>query len=583
MRKMKWMLPVLALLLVLSGCTGTAGTADQGNGAETAAEQADTNNAGGAEQSGKNNAAGAEQAEGNAADRSAGDGAARIEEGLFRIGITEAPQTLDVYRSSDSYMVPLNLYERLFDIRLNDDGTTELTEGLAKEYSISKDGLTYSFTLRDDAFFSDGTPVRASDVAFSFTRMLALEDSVQKDFADAILGAEDVISGKTDTLKGIKVQDDTHLTITLSRPFAGYIYQLATPSCSIMSEKCVREAGDDFGHVPEKTIGSGPYMVTEISREQVRMELNPYYRDKSLSVKKVELRILPPALMDRTFREGGLDLLDCSNIHPDTLKNVYKSAEWKDRLLSRGCVDINYLMLNLDTHPLNDLRVRKAVQMAIDRQRILDTVYDGEGSLPDGIYPRGLIGFSEENQGWLSYDPEGAKKLLEEAGEAKNGRIELAANSQSSTRNLTVLELIREDLQAVGLEVSIVSYDDESRMYLRRAGKLMAYTGSWTADYNDPDNFIYTFFGSREKTRARSGNYADEKVISRIAAARKIQDEDKRLAEYAALEKILVQDEAVWVPLFSTNHLYVLGERTESFTPYWAGWSSMCFKDVVMK
>ena len=287
--------------------------------------------------------------------------------------------------------------------------------------------------------------------------------------------------------------------------------------------------------------------------------------------------------MDKTFREGGLDLLDTESIHPDTIKNVYKSDAWKDRVLSKSCVETYYLMLNVDTAPLNDVRVRQAVQMAIDRQKILDELYDGEGILVDGIFPRGLIGYSEENQGWLHYDPETAKDLIREAGIKAGTRIELAANSTSSVRDLSLLNMVRQDLEAAGLQASVVSYDPDSRMYLRNNGRLMAYAGSWSADYNDPDNFIYTFFGSREKTRGRSGNYGNTKVMERIAKARSIQDEDRRMAEYAALEKLLIRDEAVWVPLFSTNHLYVLGDRIEKFTPYWAGWNAFHVKDVVLK
>ena len=89
--------------------------------------------------------------------------------------------------------------------------------------------------------------------------------------------------------------------------------------------------------------------------------------------------------------------------------------------------------------------------------------------------------------------------------------------------------------------------------------------------------------GSRDKTVFRSGNYADESILSRVAAARTLQNQEERLAEYAALEKILVQDEAVWVPLFSTDHLFVRGDRVESFTPYWPGWSALFFRDVVLK
>ena len=241
------------------------------------------------------------------------------------------------------------------------------------------------------------------------------------------------------------------------------------------------------------------------------------------------------------------------------------------------------MMLNLETPPLNDLRIRKAVQMAVNRQRILDELFNGDGCLVDGIYPRGLIGYSEENQGWLRYDPEGAAKLVAQVPGASEIRLELAANSQSEIRTLRMLEMIRRDLSAAGLSVSVVQYDDESRMYLRREGSLMAYTGEWSADFNDPDNFIYTFFGSRAKTRARSGNYSDEAVMARIAAARTIQDQEARMAEYAELERILIRDEAVWVPLLSTVHKFILGRRLERFTPFWAGWGSLYLKDLVLK
>lgn len=516
--------------------------------------------------------------------QSAGPGSTEVEEGLFRVGLAESIDTMDVHRTSSEYVVAINAFERLFDIRQNEDQTTELVPGLAKDYSLSGDGRVYTFTLRDDAFFSDGTPVRASDVAFTFSRMLSLPDSMQTDFADMILGADAVMAHETDTPKGIRVLDDTHVEITLSEPFAGYIYQVATPSCSILSEKCVRESGTKYGTSPETTVGSGPYMVTEYdSKKGLTLELNPYWKKEQPSVKKARFLVLDPAIMDAGFQKGDLDLLDLEVIHTDTIRSVYKTGKWKDRLVSKGCVETHYLMMNLETRPLDNVRVRKAVQMAINRQKIIDELYDGEGTLVDGIYPRGLHGYSEENQGWLQYDPEAAKRYLKRAGKDVRSRIELAADSTSGMRDLNLLNMIRQDLQAVGLEVSIVSYDPESWMYLRTHGKLMAFCSAWSADYNDPDNFIYTFFGSREKTLRRSGNFAEKDVMDRIGRARTIRDDDERMAEYAALEKLLIRDKALWVPLFSTNHLFVLGDRVESFIPYWAGWNSIPLKDVVMK
>ena len=570
----------LILLLALWVCAALPGCARRGGSAGS-----DPAAAGGGTASNAANAASGEAAsEADAAEAETPSAAA--EPGLVRLALSDPVSTMDVHQNTSDYMLPLNIYERLFDIRVDDDGSTRLENGLASSWSVSDDGRTYHFTLRDDAFFSDGSPVKASDVAFTFTRMLSLPESRQSDFADMILGASDVMEGKTDELKGIRVLDDHNLEITLSEPFAGYIYQLATPSCSILSEACVTQAGEDFGRSAETTIGSGPYRLTGYSDTQITLEQNPYYHcheGEELTVSKAQFLVLAPALIDRMFQSGELDLLDMSRVNPEVIESVYKTPEWKERTIAYNRVEVQYMMLNLDTPPLNDVRIRKAVQMAIDRQEILDELFNGDGHLTDGIFPKGLIGYCEDNQGWLQYDPAEAARLIDEVPGAKDVRLELAANSQSEIRTLRMLEMIRQDLAEAGLNVSVVSYDDESRMYLRRAGRLMAYTGEWSADFNDPDNFIYTFFGSRAKTLSRSGNYADEAVIGRIAAARSMPDEEERLAEYADLERILVQDEAVWVPLFSTNHLFIPGDRLESFTPFWAGWGSLYLKDIVLK
>ncbi|MCR4634388.1 MAG: ABC transporter substrate-binding protein [Erysipelotrichaceae bacterium] len=554
-RKGRSLLAVLLLCLCLGGCSSS--------GSQEEAEQAENS----------------EIAEDIGNDK-------EVEAGLVRIALSSPISTIDVHKNTEDYMLPLNVYERLFDIRVSENGTTSLAKGLAEDWSVSDDGLVYHFTLRDDAFFSDGTKVKASDVAFTFTRMLALPDSQQTDFADMILGAKEVMAGETETLKGIRILDDRNLEITLSEPFAGYLYQLATPSCSILSEKSVREAGDGYGLSVEHTMGSGPYRLSEYTDSRITVERNPYYHchdGEELTIQQAEFLILPPALIDRMFREGQLDLLDVNRINPEVVKTIYNTEEWKDSLIDYSRVEVQYLMLNMEMPPLNDVRIRKAVQMAIDRQKILDELYNGNGNLLDGIYPKGLIGYSEENQGWLKYDPKEAAKLIDEVPGAKEVRLELAANSQSEIRTLRMLEMIRQDLNAVGLNVATVSYDEDSRFYLRKEGLLMAYTGEWSADFNDPDNFIYTFFGSRAKSLYRSSNFADETLIRRIGKARALQDEEERLQEYAELEKILIRDEAVWVPLFSTSHQFILGERLESFTPFWAGWGSLYLKDIVLK
>ena len=179
------------------------------------------------------------------------------------------------------------------------------------------------------------------------------------------------------------------------------------------------------------------------------MKKNPYYHcheGEQLSASRVELLVLPPALMDETFRKGGIDLLDTNLINPDAVDRICSSDRWKDRMIARSRVEIQYLMMNVDEAPLRDVRIRRAVQMAIKRQAILEELYGGDGCLTDGIFPRGLIGYNEENQGWLQYDPKEAKRLVSEVPDAGKIRLELAANTENGTRKLTMLEMIRQDL-----------------------------------------------------------------------------------------------------------------------------------------
>ena len=139
------------------------------------------------------------------------------------------------------------------------------------------------------------------------------------------------------------------------------------------------------------------------------------------------------------------------------------------------------------------------------------------------------------------------------------------------------MQIIQQELAEIGITVNIEPYDEASWLDLRLSGEMPSYISTWTADYNDPDNFIYTFFGTPENVVSRSLNYPDQEIIDRVAAARAITDETERLAEYAALENKIIKEDAAWVPLFSRSHLFVLGDRVESFVPHWAGYSDFIF------
>jgi ABC-type oligopeptide transport system substrate-binding subunit len=123
----------------------------------------------------------------------------------------------------------------------------------------------------------------------------------------------------------------------------------------------------------------------------------------------------------------------------------------------------------------------------------------------------------------------------------------------------------------IGVRAEIDVLSESEFMRLRKSGQLACYTAEWTADYNDPDNFIYTFFGSRENTTFRSLCYAREEIMERVRLARTITDSELRLKEYRDLEQIIVQEDAAWIPLFSRLRFYVVSERLEGICSTWNG------------
>ena len=258
----------------------------------------------------------------------------------------------------------------------------------------------------------------------------------------------------------------------------------------------------------------------------------------------------------KAFQNGEIDILDCDSIDSAVAETFKINPMYSDNIVYANRLATTYLALNENVQPLDDVNVRKAIQMAIDRQSILDAIYAGEGVTVDGIYPAGSIGFTEENQGWLTYDPDGAKALLEEAGYGDGFDMELSADASASASVANVLQIIAENLQAVGINATIENYDEAAWLTLRKSGEMPSFTDTWTLDYNDPSNIIDTFFSSPDTGTLRSLNYADEEVMARVRAASAIVDEGERLAEYAALEKKIVEEDAAWVPLYTRQHLF---------------------------
>lgn len=518
---------------------------------------------------------------GGESEGSADAPASDVEAGLLRVAALYDITTMDVAQTTDNYMVPMNIFDRLFEVEVQKDGSTEIVGSLCESYSVSDDGLTYTFKLRDGVVFSNGSGLEASDVQYTFERLLTA-GGVNDDIPLEVLGAEELKSGAADTLAGFKVTSDVDFSITLAAPNAGFIAELTGPAMSIVDRETMAEV-QNFGIACEDTIGTGPYKITEwVVNDHYTLEYNDKYWGEAPSVKKMVVSIIPDAsTQNLMYQNGELDILDLEYLDSAIVESTYKTA-YADRIISGSRVGLTYLAMNANHEYLSDVNVRKAVQMAVDVDTIVASVYAGDAIVENGIVPTGVWGHNDQLQR-PAYSVENAKKLLADAGYAEGEvKFELAMDSSSSSNTQLVYQLIQQQLKDAGILVEIKPYDESSWLDLRKSGEMDAFIANWTMDYNDPANIMYTFYGSAEKTKLRSLNYADEEIMARVAAASGITDDAERMAEYQALEKKIVEEDAAWVPLLGNMHLFALGERVESFVPYWAGYSNFYAKDVVL-
>ena len=487
-------------------------------------------------------------------------------------------QTADVQKTSKDYEVPFNIFDRLVDVEVDADGNSKIVPSLAESWDISDDGLEYTFHLRQGVKFHNGNDFTAEDVAYTFHRLLTVEGGVNTEFIDQIKGADELLAGETDTLEGVEVVDDYTIKVTLKEPFAGFLASISSPGVSIYDSEATEAAGDQFGMDPAVTVGTGPFEFASWSfNNQLVLTRNEDYWKGASELPGVVIKIIPDTeTQSMMFESGELDILDL-DYAADSVDRFTET--YPDQIVQGPRVGIVYFTMNFNKEPFQDVRVRKAVQMSIDRQAILDALYGGRGQVEQGIFPHGLIGFNPDQEE-IKYDPEAAKALLAEAGYADGFDMEIAADSSASDTMTMALEIVSDQLAEVGINAEIKNYDESTWLETRKSGELGSFMSTWSADYNDPDNFIYTFFGNEEKTRIRSINYPDTEVMERVAKARTIVNEDERLAEYKALEEKIVHEDAAWVPMFSRLHLFAVSKRVQGFAPLWSGLSDQLFYNI---
>lgn len=489
----------------------------------------------------------------------------------YLVAVEDEPDTVDFQCTSIHYTVAQNVFDRLVEMENAPEGGVELLPSLARAWETSDDGLSYTFHLREGVTFSNGSPLTASDVLYTMKRLLTHPESCNRDIAEGIAGALKLESGEADRLEGFEILDDLDFTITLEQPFEAFLACLSMPGASILDEETTEAAGERFGREVEWTIGTGSFILTSW-KPGVGMVLtaNRNCWAGAPGCDGLDLRFMTESEAVRMlFEAGEMDVLDLDELG-NSAEYFMHGDIYQDRLHQVQQIGTTYIALNEAILPLNDVRVRKALQLALNRTVLLDAIYSGLGCVENGIYPHGLYGFNPDLPE-IPYDPDEAAELLAQAGYADGFDLTFSVKASSTQWELSLATIVANMWEKIGVRTTIKVVEEEAFMRLRKSGCLACYAATWTADYNDPDNFIYTFFGNRENTTYRSLCYPDEAVMERVRKARTITDSNARLQEYRDLERLIIQDEAAWIPLFSRQRYYVTSERTEGFRVSWNG------------
>ena len=427
---------------------------------------------------------------------------------------------------------------------------SELLPGLATRWEISSDGLKYTFQLRDSVFFQNGKEFECANVIQSFERILDPNtNSHRKWLFKNVKGSSEFLSREVESVLGFSCENDNKFHIELNQSFAPFLGFLAMASASIIHETKTGEI-----------IGTGPWKLKEwIHDGHILFDRNLNYFDGVPKLESLKIRILPEAL-PRTaeFVTGYLDIMEVPEAEFPLWKN---DPEWAPNIKYQEDLSIHYLGLNCSRPPFDNILVRQAINYAIDVQRIIDKVKNGNATPASGPIPPGLI----ESYPKLKYDfnPQLAKELLAKAGVENGLKIELWQSQSSELLNLT--EAIQAQLEAVGVHVKIIRNDWNLFSQAVSEGVPDMYYRSWYADYPHAENFIAPLFES-EVSQRRWTRYSNNEIDALIQKIQSTSDEEQQQKYIQQANSILI-DDAPWVYLWHTRTAHISQPNLKGWSP----------------
>jgi peptide/nickel transport system substrate-binding protein/oligopeptide transport system substrate-binding protein len=455
-----------------------------------------------------------------------------------------------------------SLFSRVLDYK---PGTDTLVPDLATEMpTISADGKTFEITLRDDAVFHNGRSLTADDVKYSIERAVNPKtQSPGAGFFASIDGFDAASAGDTTDLSGIVVNSPTSLTITLSRADATFLHVLAINFASVVPKEEVEKYGEDFGKNP---VGSGAFKFTSWTLGQkLVLDKNPdYYTAGVPKVGQINFEVgIDPTVALQRLKNGEVDILGDSIPAADYIAESGDSKN-KDRIVEGGQLQTGYVTLNVKMKPFDNVKVRQAINHAIDKDRITQII-NGRAVAANQPLPPSMPGYDKNYKGF-EYNVAGAKALLAEAGLAAGFSTELwTSNTDPNPR---IAQSIQQDLAAIGIKVAIKSLAQANVIEAGSNGKApMVWSGgmAWIADFPDPSNFWGPILGCGGAVPGgwNWSQYCNKALDAEAVKADSMTDPKMAADRNKLWSSIFTRamDEAPWVPIFNEKRITMKSDR----------------------
>jgi len=445
--------------------------------------------------------------------------------------------TLDPARAADppSAQVLASIFEGLVRLKPEDGGVEPC---LAKSWTVSTDGLQWTFHLRPGVVFQDGTPFNARAVKFSVERAMSAGEN-ESPYASFVYGV----------VQSVSAPDNLTVRFTLKYPYAPFLHNLAMPfAAPIVSPEAVKKYGPAFESHP---VGTGPFMFQNWTPgKEIILTTNPAYWGPKPALPGVIFRVEPDAARRCALLRKGL--ADAAlEVPPEETASLSASG---CQIIRTAGLDVSYLGFYTDKRPFNDPRVRAAACRAINVTALLESLFAGRAIPAGGPLPPGILGYDSAIKQY-PFDPERAKQELSAAGYPGGLTITLITYTNTRPYNPAggekLAAALADQLNAAGIHCRIKAYPwtEYKQALYKEEGNAFIY--GWTGDNRDPDNFLYALLASPQiACGLNASRYHNREVDNLLLTAQRTDEPQLRAKIYRAAQQIIVHD----APLYFLNH-----------------------------